>query len=74
MTQGSTGFSHTLKGIYFVEKSNKKYKAMNGKKRREEFFEEEDMKIVYFGRKKNLNLKSPYYAVISKLELEDKIF
>ena len=33
IAHGSTGFSHSLKGIDFVEKSNKKYKASTDKKR-----------------------------------------
>ena len=39
-----------LKRIDFMEKSNKKYKAIADKKRRVEFFEEEDMTVVYLGR------------------------
>ena len=65
--------SSYLKEIDFVEKSNKKYKATADKKRREEFFEKEDMKIVYLGRE-NLNWKILYHAGISKLELEDELF
>jgi len=52
MTHGSTGFSHTLKGIDFMEKSNKKHKVITDKKRRVKFFEEEDMKIVYLRRER----------------------
>jgi len=47
MARGLTKFSLTLKGVDFVKKSNKKYKASADKKRREKFFEKEDMKIVW---------------------------
>ena len=52
MTHDSTRFSRTSKEIDFVEKSNKKYKATTDKKKLGEFFEKEDMKIVYLGRER----------------------
>ena len=54
MAHDSTGFPSTLKGIDFVKKFIKKYKTITDNKRCEEFFEEEDMKIVYLERE-NLN-------------------
>ena len=39
------------KGINFVKKSNKKYKKIADKKKREKLFEKEDMMMVYLSGK-----------------------
>ena len=46
MAYGLTRFPRTLKGIYFVEKSNK-YKATTDKRKRDKLFEKEDTMMLY---------------------------
>jgi len=41
---------HTQKGVYFLKKSNKKYKAAADKKRREKLFEKENIMMVHLRR------------------------
>ena len=48
------GLPRKQKRVDFVEKSNKKYKALADKQRREKFFEEEDMMNVY-SRRENVS-------------------
>jgi len=50
MDHDSVGFPRTLKEIYFVEKSIKKYNAKADKKKREKIFEEKYMMMLYLRR------------------------
>jgi len=45
------GLPRMQKRVYFVKKSNKKYKVRDDKKRWEKLFKEEDMMMVYLRRK-----------------------
>ena len=52
MDHGSTGFSRMLKEIDLVVKSNKKYKAVDDKKRREKLIKDEDVMMVFLRRER----------------------